>query len=1781
MNYVGRGALVTFAQSDAAESAIQGAMMGNGRLLKGQHPVSELPAKRGRGFNEDLPQRSSLGRHNMEDDDIDAIDRSNKKPKKQARQYDDGDEEQDDEEPQTQRRFSSSNNNHDDEDMSEDFDDDQEGNAMDEDDDNGDYGAQDDEDDFDDPVPTPPAPKLPKSPRQSSGSLQVPSSIAENARSSLLQWQPVAGKKKAANNFSRFGNASAMDVDAAAEHSEEETLSRAPSRNRFASFDPTKNQPISAVPGVFKTLASSRSTTGPPAAIGREIASRLAAQQSSHDSHDEYDEDGAEEAADDQQTDENVAHNGLGKRFSSNGNDSDDFDSGSEAGGDAGDDDSPEADEPEVDSAQHSEQEDGDMEVDEDGNDEDHDASDAEDSPSRDSSSSPEPSASSHSMKVDVKPVVRRPSPLASAPNSIAALSKILNPQCNPGKLAATFDPDKQHWHPLLELEDEKRAVGSFQRPAGGDDIPPPERVRTVPWLYKSLIKAEKNAADAETSNSAPRLEIYNYLCNRFRQILKELTQQSTMCLLSCYIAETIARRTLPMRAEVLLETPHVDLSTFNTGREKVLDNAFEMCKNLYALYNQLGMRAPFSNEILSYYLMYRFQHDGISPAWTTILDSLASVYTRPGARRSSPEYTSFLASLRCDPHIDFVTRIAEILSSYNWRALRSLVEKATFLQLCSISDLLPEFVYFAVDHFCTTTMKATRPSLPSSFLQYNFFLRHDQFTTHLPEAYAAEPVVVPKGNSLAIASHDPFYPLPSATASTPRGIKKKGSSKGGETYLPTDQSVWRAERDEIMKLLSSIAPTFMYRTNADPAVDSSVAWQVYQHWADSDLFEIDDGPLSATFDGADDEVESKNLASYVIPSNPSAVSPLYEHILDLHFAGGTHKQAPKLAAAPSILGSTTGLKSFPPPPKRSAATIVPATVPKISVSPPPSATAPSEPDMTPQHKPFATVAVAPAVKLVEPVTVPSVGPPSAPRKIPAAAPSSTTQASGPASTVLAPAAIPAAFEARVKDLEKKLAQFAQKELQMEQKNARMEEEIANLRDTEAKLNKYQEKYAALQARNSSRVTAEDTIPAKLDEPSFVTFGAVAPIELPSIVSAGLLCRQVLDLPAGDFPPQALSFKLAVSISPSLHQGAGTIEHWLESKLSYPGSSIPQDDSPHIKTLSSIGTDLDLSPNNPFVADIAPPEVLQAYAEEGLLLASAIKSIATAALPTDGEVERAALKGTNFVLFFVPSTVPSSEFWHAQRLRLDHTLHLLPERHQIALSVLYCPGAEPIAEETVRECLGLSDASTTPLRIAVTQFTALDGSLIDFTTTLGHLQATERLEHIIRDLSLMAFPEVPRTTATLKQLLEPYTDEILQTAYRQYRQTLQEAKLSLPFASIPAPKDDALAIPSLPLPSSLAYDWNSLLGSVWRSLIKDDLPSVNWPAPETLRLFPHLSSAFGWPDSSWNSPSSLDHLSQFIQSFIIDDSAAQSALEGANLSTPDCDSFDFDMVCHYVTALIQSHPRLEGFDSYAPAALMLFKDRLTTAQAMARKTNFIPVQLPFSWHTLFESLFSFLLEQMSDELACLEVSALPFTVRSPDADRKWKMARRDRQQSEANTWTSWYQNLCASIEDIRKEEFSRLESSKNPQRQFSALLDQFSASSSPIPRGLSFAVPESPSTRTQRNGTSYETPSMRATISTSTATMSPPPFSLDPATPRTLKPSSMLSPQGRSPSTGRTYATSPSAVDSLHDRLKSLQDRLQLMTDSSAPRANTSHPKRKAEDSGYAMEPPEAKRKSD
>ena len=1772
MNYVGRGALVTFARADSADNAIQGALMENGKLLKGQHPA---PVKRGRGLDSNHPLRPSLGRHNMDEEDVAAIDHSNRNNSRRMQQDDFEDEDEDqqiEEDDSNYQRSGASPPNDDEEDYSADFDDQVDDANMDEE---GDYDDVDnnsngdsDHGDFDEPEQSTPPQTFLKSRTQPKGLQSPHSSIAENARSTLLQWQPVSDKQKPRKEFGRFGSSiNAMDVDDTAEDVEEEPISRKPIRSHFAKDDPTKNQPLSITPSVFKSTISSRSTAGPPTAIGREMAQRLAAQSGAND---------AESTEEQDEEDENMdgdgnGHSGLGNRFNGNNtNDSDDFDSGHESEGETGDqqDENEEVEEVEAESENGEASDENGMNVEdeEDGEDEaEHMEADDDHMDSDVPKSSFMPVKNDNSMKADRKPLTRRPASGSPPPASIAALAPILNPQSNPGKLEAAFDPDKQLWHQLLEQNDDKRAVSSFQRPAGGDDIPPPERVRTVPWLYKAFLQAEKNASDAEKSHIAPRLEIYNYLLNRFRQILKELTQQSTMCFLSCYIAETIARRTLRMRAEILMETSHVDLANFDTGRQKVLDNAFEMCKNLYTFYNQHDLRSPFSNEILSYYLLYRLL-DGVPPAWTTVLDSLATVYTRPGTRRSSAEYRSFLASLRCDPHIDFVIRVCEILSSHNTCALRSLASHASFLQLCSLADLLPEFVYFAIDHYFTSTIKATRPPLPSSYLQYHYFLRHDEFVPHLPSAFSEEPFILPKGPSMAIAAgKDDFYPLP-ADAVNVKGKKKRSSAD--ESYLPTDQMLWRNEREEVMKLLNSIAPTFLYCSTAEPSIDPTTALQVHLRWADSNLIELGDESSTAAWTTFNEDQPLQNPGSYVIPENPNQVSALYAQILDRHFSNGSLKYAPSLTSLPSVP------KVIPPPPKRSAATIpslpAPQTEPIRAAEPQvvPSVSTPASIPVIPKTiippaSPKVNTSFKPIIKQSGAVLPKSTDKPATALPIENSVAPSPSPAPLPAVTVPAAAAVAAApstaavilpdFEAKIKDFE-----------------AVRDDALAKIQQAQEKLRVYTELFESRQAY-ASRSHALKPAPAASSEMTPDPINKGSALEIPSIVGSRLLHNYVQ---SRERPPLALTFKLLVSISDSLDLQPGSTECWLESKLSYPSSINFTDESRCVKTLVTHQSSIDLSPENPFNENVKLEDFSgESWASHPPMLSTIVKNVATAQLSNVSEADRVSVKGSTCLLFFIHSSQSGPSYWASQRDRLRKMLSLLPQHHRIPIMIIYIPHAS-ISDLTIRQTL-LRDLEY-PIAPLIFALAAENGSAFNLNSMIGELEASVRLEAALSELSTHVLPDESFRSIPLGKLIEPHINPILARTLQEYRQALEKGKNQLPvLLSSPQQSGDLSSlVTSLPSSSTLAYAWNELLGSVWQTTCNDLFLSVFWPAPETVALFPFLKD-YGWPDANWNSQISFDHLSQFIQSFIIDDSIALASLS----ASPDW--FDLETVNRFVRALIESHPRLEGFYEHASVALHQFKERLDAANLMTRKTGHIPVSIPFSWHSLFEMIFAFLIQQLSQEQVCLPEKLIPLPAEITEA----LITRRDRQRSEADTWRSWYQSLCPTVEEIRNKELRRNtpDDKKNGQKQFSALLGQFSPVSSPTPsRGLSFVVPPSPLHRDRelQAGSASSTPYRPSSVSSA---LSPLPFSLSANSPAPKASSSSSTPSRSQTPSQFASITSPSAkLDGLQDRLKSIQDSISRMSapiDEVKSRNRQQNPKRKADTStSYASDPPEAKR---
>lgn len=1904
MNYVGRGALVTFANAKSAQNAMKGAIMPNGRPLIGTTPVNIAPApsQRGRNFEnaKSAAPSATLGRHNLDDDDLETMQRSAPKARTHTRNDDDdealppwkranantfADWDSDGDQEGDSGSHNVQNNDYDDE--QGDYDDD-DNNEEEEDEHNEDEDEQDDNnDDYDE--------------EEVDNQDALDDAYVEPANKSLRRWENVRPKNESHHQLPFGTNPNSMDVDStyASEYDDGEVAQRAftsPTRSKMMFLDPS-NASIGT-----KSTASNLATAGRAFSVGKPSAlSAKKAQQLKSQNLEESEAEGAENDEKGYEDDNNTytdAENGEeGEEENENENAaSNDFESssrGSHGENNANNGYSDYNDEGEMDTDDNTD-ENGEPAFDEylgaisEGENLDDINEDNEEEEEEEVYQPPKTS------KKPLPPPPQRTQNLAKNPGprplATESLGQVLNPQSNPGKLEACFFMPKHHWH-ALEHTDEKRAVGSFQRPAGGDDIPPPEHVRTVSWLYKSLIQAERNATDAERART-PRIEIYDYLLNRFRQILKELTQQSTMCYLSCYISESIARRALRMRAEILLDVSPLDLANFDTGRTKVLDNAYEMCKNIYTFYTQTGRTAPFSNEILAYYLMFRLR-DGLQPSWPTLLDSLASVYTKPGSRRSDQgEMRLFLNSLRYESNFDFVVKVCDIYASNHWSALRELAQSATFLQLCSLADLMPDIVYYAVSQVMATLKDMP---LPASYLQYNFFLRHDSFVPPMIEKFFQNTPPITKKSALCIdpnSKQDVFYPLFSASTgaeeivSPRRGLKSSKKLNLMEPHLPVDRTVWREESEEICKLISSYPPTFLYSANAEAPIDLETAMLVYKRWLDSDLSVDSTLPASGdeseneqNFDAAmaslDDEslsIGSKiNEKAYIIPKgNVFSVSPLYQHALDIHFenanfgsssnsssslmsTSATKKIGPFNSAAngPAKTALTPKI-GFPAPPKLS----LPKSIPKApsansNAHPTISSTTSSAQDSktktenpsnakpttaaNPTESATNTSTTAPkslfaAKPTVASQTIPGTGGINAKPgnvkiflkpKASAASPllSATTTSLDTSSTQKKPessgsTAISAskvneqgsATQEQIKYFTEAMARQEALTQSLLQTQAQLMTQIDSMKETEIELFKYAQR---------SKYADQSATPSTASKNHVTTLGSrinfkheMAPIQIPSVVAPLLaLCNSKALESQEQRHPMVLTFKILVNLSDELEPASGTTENWLKSQLSYAMECDKNEvdkNTPHLRTLTCAKYRVDPRIDNPYNTEEVKKWIencenstQSAWLSHPPLVSAIIKSISTLNISNDElESTNAALKGNQGVLFYLPDLSANAQgaasvdaYWAHQLERLRRTLHFVSPAHPVPLLILYGPNNE-FEEKIISERLALhslqSSCSHTLIQKLISNDVPDAGSLAQL------LRASSQLEYFLQSFASLTKP-VPAAslqTVAISNLLKVPLNDIIQQNFSQYRNSLLENKEKLKLV------EQENLIPSdlrCPGPSSFIDQWNRLLGATSAIVSDPSLSSFDWPAPETIEIFPFVRSSYQWPSANWNESSTFERHTHLLLSFLIDDDSKFDVTEndkkerkGGNISRNSDEfkgkstdftklsSFNSEDVEAFIAKLISSHPRLEGFGEHAKYALNRYHEQVTKAQNIARKTSFCPVSIPFAWHSLFELLFAFLVEQLSEELVCIHKDVAP----TQEALKEVRNLRRERQQVESDTWVSWYQSLCTPLEQIRRRAMDSRSAADDAQWT-NALLSQFSPPSSQTTTarlnhsGL-FASP-SPSI--------LRSPTPVRTGPNSAASATPLPFFLPPSS----------SPSPRAPATPSAQAPSYSppfspllAVDPLLARLQKLQERILVkqpgIEEDSVPlQTRQANPKRKATSDTYTIDPPYSKRKLD
>jgi hypothetical protein len=1800
MQYAGRGALVTFANANSAQKAMTGAMLPNGKVLSGTHPTPINPqiTKKGRNFQNGLQDglMPALGRHNMEDEELDEV--KPQIPKKTAIKAEERSN-------RKQSQFAPS--------------------------------AADDDDDqeLETVIPTTKKRKnevtkeLPTLQRHNANYMKMAltqhTPILQKARSNTSKWVSTSTKKTIPTTFTRFGTVSnAMDVDPDASVSDNDEagddFNASSPVGRFSSYDPTTKRQ-SLEPGVIEGPTLSNAAPGRPSAVDpaliRKISAKLQEEEQNGDEQAEEDdwESGGENDENDENGDHHDAHGSSRKPlFShvSNGDDEGDWSDHNESDDDntdgekdsdeeAPDEENEEAMEDENDQSASVESDDG--EEADDGHE-----SDAEETEEREtvSSSFPVPSAPLRPLV----PELKRPAPMAFKPSpspaksqpmrytgTIESLSRVLNPQSNLGCLNALYDAGKHIWHTNIERNDPQRAVSSFQRPAGGDDIPPPERVRPVSYLYSALSVIEQNGEDALASGAVTRLEWYNYALNRYRQVLKELTQQSTMCLLSCYVAEVIARRALSMKAELMMEEGVEPDEAFDTGREKVLDNAFEMCKNIYTFYTQRDMKSPFATEIMSYYLLYRLR-DGPKTSLPTLLDSLASVFLsyRENTTRSTSKSIK-LAELRFDSNIDLVCKIIENFNANHWSAIRLLCNKTSYLHLCSIADLMPDFVYYALP-MCFQAFRDTKGAkvaLPASYLQYHFFLRADRFIHRMKEMGIGENIEYNDGIHLEIApeKQDLFYPLPAPAAFTPRRSKSKASP----SFLPPDVLFWGENKDQIMKLLSLLPPTFLYSTTAEPGIHSINALKVYLRWASKNLFQDNNQEPDRPFDisefpGEDDFLDAPPLKkdAYVIPSNLFTAASIYQTAIEQSLAlNGVPseslvpaikplKSAAAMDISPKILPQAQPKAKLPPPPpmKKSnplAAVQVSVTAPAAVIKKP--ADVHSAPKV-----PYQSANTHMEVEIEETKEAPPHQPmarilPSSSRMESSSSPPPTISSI----TEVQIAAIKEELQKQMKDqTDAIVAAFAQREQQMLG-------QIEALRHAEQELTKFTEETAQRQAYLQKHAEPSFSLPVAstpLSKRSKKFTSPILALNLPQLVGPHVAHCNIEEMMQKS-TPALLTFKLLVNLSDALEPESGTVEYWLCKKLSLthqggsvdrvPGSEVLDASvasalhSRHVVTLTCTKSQVDLSMSNPFNMDLDWIPELGLKQTSYPSLATVVKSISTAEVtPEDYPTLSQTLRATQGVLFYLPFNLSAFEseeaFWDHHRSRLQRTLYFLSGWCRISLMVLYGPelphflANEENARVSIQTNLDLASLIESKCSHAlVLRLSGNQDAPLDLNKPLDAARATEQLEHIFSSFAMLSRDNAPIRASSLSQMLQAPTEKMINGAYQRYRHQIDMAKQNKILAPI---SDPLVAMDDLhvPLPSDFIQTWNSMLEELANTIRVDSLAQIDWPAPETCLLFPQAQSVHHWPPLLWNSEARFEALTHRLSSMVI---MEPKPMESA--------TFDISLVEDYIGSLLANNPHLQAFSDEAGALVVHFQEQLAAAQAVARKTDYLPVKIPFSWHCFFEPLFEFLLRDLNDQVGYFS-EAVP----TKEALSSIQGRSRDRFLSEADSWISWYQSLCPSVEVAKKRALEERQPQSAHSSSFAdALLSQFSPSPSAAFRPITAPIP------------AYSSPFSASCSHTLQSALQEPTRPLDLGTPKRLQ-FSKLDASTASPSrsnAANTPVSSTSNVDALQERLKSLQARIsRIHSNGDIPlAARQTNPKRKAADEGYLIDAPTPSRR--
>lgn len=752
------------------------------------------------------------------------------------------------------------------------------------------------------------------------------------------------------------------------------------------------------------------------------------------------------------------------------------------------------------------------------------------------------------------------------------------------------------------------------------------------------------------------------------------------------------------------------------------------------------------------------------------------------------------------------------------------------------------------------------------------------------------------------------------------------------------------------------------------------------------------------------------------------------------------------------------------------------------------------------------------------------------------------------------------------------VAAFAQREQQL---SAQLE----TLKSVEQEMVRYTELGAQRQAylekhpETAPSLSLASTTPGKLAKKQFAP---ILPLNLPQIVGPHVAQTQVEKMLQSPFP-LVLTFKLLVNLSDDMKPAYGSIEYWLHKKMSMSANTSTLDSytpssgfqSPHLSNLTCIQSQIDLSPSNPFNTDIDWLNDLNLKPQLYPSLATVVNNLSTANLSEGDEVElQQALRGTQGFLFFLPFDFSRFEsedaYWNHHRNRLMMTLRCVSSWRRLPLVILYGPGLllgkdEISAQPYIASHLNLAQIVETQCSHAlVLRLTGNPNSPDEiFHNALVAARTAEQLEYIFASFAMMPVPLPEIKMTSLAQMLASHVETMFAESAHKYRQMVDLASRSSNFVT-ENENLTPLNAPQVPLPSDFINHWTHLLQSLDQALRDEGLLRIDWPAPESYDLFSNEMAALGWPDALWNTAQRLDLLTEKLKSVVIE--------EPKPMEKP---TYDISIVEQYIASFLEHQPQLVLFAEHAELVISQYKERLATAQLLAKKTKFVPIKIPFPWHSFFEALINFLLEELNEPAVCFETIAP-----TKELLRVIHQQKRDRLWTEANSWNSWYQSLCPSVDSVRVRPAETNSVKEVQETSFTnALWSQFHPTPSTDPN--TYASPfTAHRTEVEKIKTPTSQPKTEGRIETR-----------EPLSPLQFPP---LASPGASPHTNRSSTTNNgknTTIDTLQDRLKALEARLSKINSNGHDEslgARLTSSKRRAVDEGYSIQPPgQPKRKKD